>query len=181
VSTSETTSLITRRRLAAITATGGSALFLAACGVDADPYESASDTTLLGYIRELQSSLADGYDSASRDLPKDLASAFADQAKATLAEIDKALSELGSKTPPQGTFSAALDVGSVGDYEPFLIGVANAVVPDLSTQELRQIAYKAAAAAAARMALVASDAGKEPAPEAFVLGDTPPGFDTDPS
>lgn len=173
-----TSSPITRRRLAALTAAGGSAFLLSACGSDADPNADKSDVELLGLIRELQAALADGYDQRPADAPPgQVSKAFAPQTKALLGELDKAISDLGASQPPDATFSANLDVGSVADYEPLLIGVTNAVVPDLGTDALRQLAYRVTAAAAGRIAATAQIAGEDPAPEAFVLGELPPGFE----
>lgn len=150
---------------------------LSACGSDSDPNAGKSDTELLGYIRELQSAIADGYAKAPAGLPKDLAAAFATQSKDLLSQLDKALSDAGSAQPPQATITDNLDVGQVSDLEPFLIGVVNGIVPDLSSNELRLLAYKVGAASAGRMAAFKQAEGKNPSPDAFVLGKYPPGFE----
>ncbi|CAN5428167.1 hypothetical protein BH10ACT11_BH10ACT11_05240 [soil metagenome] len=167
-------------------AAGGSALVLTACGAESDPNADKSDTELLGYIRELQSEIADGWNTDSKGSSKadaetglsagSIGQAFAKQSKELLDELDNALADAGSSQPPQATFTQNLDVGSVDGYEPFLIGVVNGVIPSLSSEKLRLLAYRVAAASAGRLAAFNQSEGKDPSPDAFVLGEYPPGF-----
>jgi hypothetical protein len=170
---------ITRRRLFAVSGTGGAAAILAACGAAEDQASPERDVELLNTALAAEATVASMYAAlpAGSGPGGEALDVFGQQASAQVERLKKAIEDAGG-TPEETKGQAPTAESAV---EALTLALNNAIaayhdaVGDLSTPPLRRTVYELVAADAAQLAALRGLLGSEQAPEAFVTGgDEPP-------
>jgi hypothetical protein len=172
---------ITRRRLFAVSGTGGAAAILAACGTAEEEPSPERDVELLQGALDAEAAVESlDRTAAGQSLEAEASAAvkaFGATTKDHVGQLRKAIEGAGG-TPAESQAKApagenVLDALSVALTAA--IAAYHGAVGDLSTPPLRRTVFELLAADAAQLAAIRGLLGSEQAPEAFVTGgDQPP-------